>query len=98
MVERYHLVLATQAFVAGLVLVVATLVVPPVVQRRLIATAGLIGAVLGGAGSPRNLPWLVAAATVVLWGDSPNRPHPLGEWAAPLCRQPGGCVGLGPRY
>ncbi|MCB1029189.1 MAG: hypothetical protein KDB24_15670 [Microthrixaceae bacterium] len=54
-------------------------------RGRLLALAGLIGAVLGSAGSQRNLPWLVAAAAVVLWGDNPNRPHPLGEWAAPLC-------------
>lgn len=85
MVERYHLVLATQGFTAGLVLAVATLVVPPAVRQRLLALAGLIGAVFGSAGSQRNLPWLVVAAAVVLWGDNPNRPHPLGEWAAPLC-------------
>lgn len=40
---------------------------------------------MGSGGSPRNVPWLVGAAAVVLWTDNTSRPHPLGEWAAPLC-------------
>ncbi len=57
---------------------------PSPLQRRLLGLAGLTGALLGGAGSPRNVPWIVAAGAVVLWGDDPERSHPLGEWAAPL--------------
>ena len=84
MVERYHLVLAAWAAGAGLLFAVASRFAPSVVQRRPVGLAGLTGALLGGAGSPRNVPWIVAAGVAVLWGDHPERSHPLGEWAAPL--------------
>ncbi len=84
MVERYHLVLAAGAVGAGLLFAVVSRFAPSPLQRRLLGLAGLTGALLGGAGSPRNVPWIVAAGAVVLWGDDPERSHPLGEWAAPL--------------
>ncbi|MFZ1275046.1 MAG: hypothetical protein WAQ51_06450, partial [Candidatus Microthrix parvicella] len=84
MIERYHLVLAAWAVGAGLVLAVASRVAPPLVQRRSVALAGLTGAVLGAWNDPRRWPWLVAAALVVACADDAGRPHPLGEWAAPL--------------
>ncbi len=84
MVERYHLVLAAWAVGAGLLLAATTRFAPSFVQRRLVALAGLTGAVLGAWNDPRRWPWLVAAALVVAWSDDPTRPHPLEEWAAPL--------------
>ncbi len=84
MVERYHLGLAAWAVCAGLVLVVLSRVTPSFVQRRLIGLAGLIGAVLGAWGHGRGAPWIVAAVLAAAWPDQPARPHPLGEWAAPL--------------
>ena len=47
MVERYHLVLAAWAVGAGLLLAATTRFAPSFVQRRLVALAGLTGAVLG---------------------------------------------------
>ncbi len=84
MVERYHLVLAAWAVGAGLLFAVASRFAPAALQRRLVGLAGLAGAALGAWGHPRGAPWLVAAALVAVWPDEPARPHPLGEWAAPL--------------
>ncbi len=83
-VERYHLMLAAWAVGAGLVCAAASRMAPSFVQHRLVALAGLTGAVLGAWNDPRGWPWLVAAALVLAWADDPGRPHPLGEWAAPL--------------
>lgn len=84
MVERYHLVLAAWAVGAGLVLAAASRVAASAVQRRLVGLAGLTGAAFGAWHHPRGWPWLVAAALAAAWADDPGRPHPLGEWAAPL--------------
>ena len=84
MVERYHLVLAAGAVGAGLLFAVVSRFAPSVLQRRLLGLAGLTGAVLGAWDHPRALPWLLAAALMAVWPDNPVRPHPLGEWAAPL--------------
>lgn len=84
MAERYHLVLAAWAACAGLLLALASRFAPSFVQRRLFGLAGLMGAVLGAWGHGGGAPWLVAASLAALWPDDPVRPHPLGEWAAPL--------------
>ena len=57
MVERYHLVLAGWAFLAGLVIAAATCVAPAFLQRRLIALAGPGRAVLGSGEHPRARGW-----------------------------------------
>lgn len=53
-------------------------------SSRLIALAGVVGALLGGLGSPRAWPWLVVAVLVVAWPDEPASAHPLGRYTAAL--------------
>jgi hypothetical protein len=82
MIERYHLDLALAALVVGAGLA-ALSVASPAVARRSVAAAGLLGAVLGGWGSPRAWPWAVAAVAVLMVADHPDPGHPLGVWAVP---------------
>jgi len=83
-VERWHLDLAATALAVGLVLAGIDRWAVVTVRRFAVATAGLVGAVLGAWGNPRAWPWLVAAALVAVWPDDEQRPHPLGAWTVAL--------------
>lgn len=97
--QRYHMGDALLALGDGVVLAAVLVGLGllagkfdrPVVNRlagsvtaRWLALAGMIGAVLGSAGSPRAAPWLVAAIAVLLLPDEPTRSHPFGRWTALL--------------
>lgn len=84
MVERWHLDLAATALVVGLAIAGVDRWAVVALRRFTVATAGLMGAVLGGWGNQRAWPWLAAAAMVVLWPDDEHRPHPLGRWTVAL--------------
>lgn len=75
---RYHLTLAVVALAVGAGVAVAD-GRSPGVRRRALGAAGLAGALLGGWGSPRGWPWLVAAALLVVAEDRPEPAHPLGR-------------------
>jgi hypothetical protein len=79
MIERYHLVLAGWALAAGVIVLGADAAAPARVRAHLLAVAALIGAVLGGWGSPRSWPWWIVAALCCAWPDRPSSPHPLGR-------------------
>jgi hypothetical protein len=82
MVERYHLILAAWALVAGTVVLGVDAVAPARVRAHLVAAATLVGALLGGWGSPRSWSWWVAAALCCMWPDRRSSPHPLGRAVA----------------
>lgn len=97
--QRYHLGDALLALGDGIVLAAAVVAlglvavragrplvrtVAGVVTARWLALAGVLGAVLGSAGSPRATPWLVAAAAALLVADEPTRGHPFGRWTSML--------------
>jgi hypothetical protein len=83
-VERYHLGLAAAALLAGVAVAAADRWAPAVAGRHGVGLAGLAGAVLGGWGNPRWLPWLAAAAVVAAVPDGERPAHPLGRWVVPL--------------
>ncbi len=80
-IDRYHLVLAVWSASLGLGCAVLDRFGPTRVQRHVLALAGVAGVLLGGWGSTRVWPWVVAATLVVAWPDRPSRPHPLGRHA-----------------
>lgn len=82
MVERYHLVLAGWALVAGIAVLVVDAFGPARARAHLLAVAVAFGALLGGWGSPRSWPWWIAAALCCAWPDRPSSPHPLGRWVS----------------
>lgn len=84
MVERYHLVLAGLALLAGLAVVVAEQLGSEAVRRHTLGVAALAGAVLGGWGNPRVWPWWVAAVAVAFLADRSTPTHPFGRWTALL--------------
>lgn len=83
-IERWHLVLAAQALVAGVVVAGLDRWAPRVVTARAVALAGLVGAVLGGWGNARWLPWVVPAALLLVVADREQPEHPLGRWVVAL--------------
>ena len=94
MVDRYQLVLAAVALVAGVVVVAVdhwaqVRTRPDALTRTLTARTwaltGLVGALLGGWMSPRALPWWVAACLVGVFADRPASPHPMGRLTPLLC-------------
>lgn len=76
--ERYHLALGLVSLSVGLLIALGGHLTPRG-RTRSLALAGLAGAGLGGWGSDRTGPWLVAAALVVLTADRPEPAHPLGR-------------------
>lgn len=54
------------------------------VDARWLAVVGLVGAALGSAGSPRSLPWLIAAVVALVPADDGARAHPFGRWTGVL--------------
>ncbi len=84
--ERYHVVLGATALAVGLAVAVVEWWSPAIVSRRLLAVAGLAGAVLGGWGTARAWPWWLAAGLVVIVADdgAPEHQHPLGRSAGIL--------------
>lgn len=83
-VERWHLVLAAQALVAGVVVAGLDRWAPRVVTARAVALAGLVGALLGGWDNARWLPWIVPAALLLVVADREQPEHPLGRWVVAL--------------
>lgn len=84
MIERYHLVLAGWALLAGLGVLAADVFAPARVRAHLVAAGVLLGVLLGGWGSTRAWPFWLAAALCCAWADRPSSPHPLGRHVAAL--------------
>ncbi len=84
MVERWHLVLAAAALGAGVAIAIVDRWGPRFVSSRTVGLAGLAGALLGGWGNARWLPWLVPAAVVAVLADSGEPAHPLDRWVVLL--------------
>lgn len=80
MIERYHLVLAAQAIVVGLLATALDRWAPERLRNRVVAAAGVAAVFLGAWGNPRVLPWFVPACLLVIPADRPGRSHPLGRW------------------
>ena len=83
MAERYHLALASWALLTGAALLLLGRMLPERASAHALGAAGFAGALLGGWGSGRALPWVLAAGVVALRADRPPGCHPLGEWVLP---------------
>ena len=84
MIERYHLTLAAQALVVGLIAAAFDQWAPEWMRNRVVAAAGLAAGFLGAWGNPRALPWLIPALLLVIPADQPARSHALGSWTLPM--------------
>lgn len=94
LVDRYQVGLALVALGAGGLIAlldrrvrrdIAAPVLATVVSGRALASIGLVACIVGGWGSTRALPWLIAATAVALYPDRSDRSHPLGSMVMPMC-------------